>query len=47
MENRMDVLRLIFNLYEKDYQLFFFTHDWGFYEEVKRFTETDEYSGVK
>ncbi len=41
MENRMDVLRLIFKLYEKDYQLFFFTHDWGFYEEVKRFTETD------
>jgi energy-coupling factor transporter ATP-binding protein EcfA2 len=41
MENRMDVLRLIFKLYEKDYQLFFFTHDWGFYEEVKRFTEAD------
>ena len=41
MENRMDVLRLIFQLYEKDYQLFFFTHDWGFYEEVKRYTETD------
>ncbi len=41
MENRMDVLRLIFRLYEQDYQLFFFTHDWGFYEEVKRFTETD------
>lgn len=41
MENRMDVLRLIFRLYEKDYQLFFFTHDWGFYEEVKRYTETD------
>lgn len=41
MENRMDVLRLIFKLYEKDYQLFFFTHDWGFYEEVKRYTEQD------
>lgn len=41
MENRMDVLRLIFKLYEQDYQLFFFTHDWGFYEEVKRHTETD------
>jgi len=41
MENRMDVLRLIFKLYEEDYQLFFFTHDWGFYEEVKRYTETD------
>lgn len=41
MENRMDVLKLIFNLYEKDYQIFFFTHDWAFYEEVKRFTETE------
>lgn len=41
MENRMDVLRLIFKLYEKDFQIFFFTHDWGFYEEVKRLTETD------
>jgi hypothetical protein len=41
MENRMDVLRLIFKLYENDYQLFFFTHDWGFYEEVKRYTEQD------
>ncbi len=41
MDNRMDVLKLIFNLYEKDYQLLFFTHDWSFYEEVKRFTETD------
>lgn len=41
MENRMSVLHLIFKLYEKDYQLFFFTHDWGFYEEVKRSTETN------
>lgn len=41
MENRMDLLRLIFKLYEKDYQIFFFTHDWGFYEEVKRLTDND------
>lgn len=41
MENRMDVLKLIFKLYEKDYQLFFLTHDWSFYDEVKRFTEAE------
>jgi AAA15 family ATPase/GTPase len=39
MSNRMDVLKMIFNLYEKDYQLFFFTHERGFYNEIKRWTE--------
>ncbi|MBU1098925.1 MAG: AAA family ATPase [Bacteroidetes bacterium] len=38
MSNRMDVLKMIFKLYEQDYQLFFFTHDRGFYNEIKRWT---------
>ncbi len=42
MSNRMDVLKMIFNLYEKDYQLFFFTHERGFYNEIKRWTEGND-----
>ena len=37
--SRMDLLEMIFKLYEKDYQLFFFTHDLGFFNEIKRTTE--------
>lgn len=42
MSNRMDVLKMIFKLYEKDYQLFFFTHERGFYNEIKRWTEGND-----
>lgn len=42
MSNRMDVLKIIFNLYKKDYQLFFFTHERGFYNEIKRWTEGND-----
>jgi hypothetical protein len=42
MSNRMDVLKMIFKLYETDYQLFFFTHDRGFYNEIKRWTEDND-----
>lgn len=44
MSNRMDVLKMIFKLYEKDYQLFFFTHERGFYNEIKRWTEGNDTS---
>jgi len=39
MSNRMDLLEMIFKLYESSYQLFFFTHDLGFFNEIKRVTE--------
>ncbi|HEV8080566.1 MAG TPA: AAA family ATPase [Chitinophagaceae bacterium] len=42
MSNRVDVLKMIFKLYEKDYQLFFFTHERGFYNEIKRWTEGND-----
>ena len=42
MSNRLDVLKMIFKLYEKDYQLFFFTHERGFYNEIKRWTEGND-----
>ncbi len=42
MSNRMDVLKMIFKLYEKDYQLFFSTHERGFYNEIKRWTEGND-----
>lgn len=49
MSNRMIVLELIFKLYANDYQLIFFTHDLGFYNEIKRWTEgnTDKWRYLK
>lgn len=44
MSNRMDVLKIIFDLYEQDYQLFFFTHDKAFYNEIKRWTKDKDTS---
>ncbi|GAC1382508.1 MAG: hypothetical protein NVSMB45_08640 [Ginsengibacter sp.] len=42
MSNRMDVLKMIFKLYEKDYQLFFFTHERNFYNEIKRWIDGND-----
>ena len=39
MSNRMDVLKLIFKLYENKFQLMFFTHDKSFFREIKRMIE--------
>jgi len=39
MSNRVDVLNLIFNLYENKFQLMFFTHDKSFFREIKRIIE--------
>jgi energy-coupling factor transporter ATP-binding protein EcfA2 len=39
MSNRMDVLNLIFKLYENKFQLMFFTHDKSFFREIKRMIE--------
>lgn len=36
MDNRLEVIEIIFKLFENDYQLFLFTHDKGFFREIKR-----------
>lgn len=36
LDNRVKLIETILNLYGQDYQLFIFTHEKGFYNEVKR-----------
>lgn len=36
LDNRLNLIRTMLNLYSNEYQLFIFTHEKGFYNEVKR-----------